>query len=128
MLFPQAVDGTSFPLAAAASISFQQKTECSGWVSLKKSNFSYMFGFIIPPFSPTEFLLPPLSFAAVGRISPGHHSVLLRTSRKVQEIPITMIKRLFCEVGMRVSLEKKIKALGLIRQKREDILMGCFDR
>lgn len=33
-----------------------------------------------------------------------------------------MIKRLFYEVGMRMSLEEKIKALGLIRQK-EDILI-----
>lgn len=37
-----------------------------------------------------------------------------------------MIKRLFCEVGMRMSLEEKIKALGLIRWK-EDILI-CSDR
>lgn len=42
-------------------------------------------------------------------------------------MPVKMIKRLFREVGMRLSLEEKIKALGLIRQKREDILIRCSD-
>lgn len=36
-----------------------------------------------------------------------------------------MIKRLFCNVGMRVSLKEKMKVWGLIRQEK-DILPGAL--
>lgn len=39
--------------------------------------------------------------------------------------PSKMIKRLFCKVGMRVSLEEKMKVWGLIRQEK-DILPGAL--